>query len=159
MGADIRIVNQRSCNNEPVADIEVFSSSLKAVPVDKEYIANIIDEIPILCVAAAFAEGETVISGAKELRYKESDRIKAITMQFNKAGAAVYEMEDGLKICGDPYFMPKGGIFESYGDHRIAMSLAVMGLRAKKSFVIPGSACIDTSFPGFETVLKKSLNK
>jgi len=126
--------------------------------IEKNFIPNIIDEIPVICVAASYAEGQTIISGAGELRFKESDRIKSISGQFRKAGVNIIEKEDGLVINGKKEFNPSGGTFESFGDHRIAMSLAILGLRSENTIKILGSECIDTSFPGFKYELKKLLN-
>jgi 3-phosphoshikimate 1-carboxyvinyltransferase len=157
MGANLRILNTKTVNNEPVADIEVSTSKLKGIILDKKMIPNIIDEIPALCVAAAFAEGTTVIEGAGELRFKESDRISSISSQFVKAGIDVMEKEDGLVINGNINTPVKGGEFESFSDHRIAMALAILLLKSKDKARILGSECINTSFPGFIYELKKSL--
>jgi 3-phosphoshikimate 1-carboxyvinyltransferase len=158
MGADIKIKNTRVLNNEQIADIEVNSSRLKSVLINKEFIPNIIDEIPVLCVAAAFSEGKTLISGAKELRFKESDRISCIVAQFKKAGVSIEEWDDGITINGNPDLKINEGVYESYGDHRIAMSVAILGLRSKTRIRILGSESIDTSFPGFKYELKKAVN-
>jgi 3-phosphoshikimate 1-carboxyvinyltransferase len=156
MGARIEIENVKSINNEPVADIVSCSSRLHAVKIDRKAIPSIIDEIPALCVASAFAEGETIIEGAEELRHKESDRISSIYSGFLKAGVNIRQNPDGLVICGNPYFKTGEGIYESYGDHRIAMSLAIMGLRSSGNIKITNSACIETSFPDFVYELKKA---
>jgi len=158
MGALIDVRNRRTINNEQVADIESCTSQLKGMEIEKNFIPNIIDEIPVICVAASYAEGQTIISGAGELRFKESDRIKSISGQFRKAGVNIIEKEDGLVINGKKEFNPSGGTFESFGDHRIAMSLAILGLRSENTIKILGSECIDTSFPGFKYELKKLLN-
>lgn len=158
MGANIKITNKRIINNEPIADIESSSSMLKGLTVDRELIPNIIDEIPILCVAAAFAEGRTEILGAKELRFKESDRISSIASQFKKAGVDIEEREDGLVINGNKKLKISEGLLDSFGDHRIAMSLAILGLKSKRKIKILDSDCIETSFPSFKYELKKSLN-
>jgi len=158
MGAKIKIKNKRIINNEPVADIESESSVLSGIKIDKEFIPNIIDEIPILCVAAAFADGKTEISGAEELKFKESDRISAVVSQFKKAGVNIEQKEDGFIIYGNKKLKIAEGSFESFKDHRIAMSLAVLGLRSKGKIKIMDSGYIDTSFPSFKYELKKSLN-
>jgi 3-phosphoshikimate 1-carboxyvinyltransferase len=158
MGADIKIKNTHILNNEQLADIEVKSSTLKSVLINKEFIPNIIDEIPALCVAAAFSEGKTVISGAKELRFKESDRISCIVAQFKKAGVSIYEMDDGITINGNPDLEINEGVYESYGDHRMAMSVAILGLKSKTCIRVKGSESIDTSFPGFKNELKKAVS-
>jgi 3-phosphoshikimate 1-carboxyvinyltransferase len=158
MGADIKVKNSRVLNNEQMADLEVRSSLLKSVQIDKEFIPNIIDEIPVLCVAAAFSEGKTVISGAKELRFKESDRISCIVAEFKKAGVSIDEMDDGIIINGNPDLKINEGVYESYGDHRMAMSVAILGLKSKTHIKILGSESIDTSFPGFKYELKKAVS-
>ena len=153
----MKVYNKRVINNEPLADIEVSSSNLKAVTLNKDLIPNIIDEIPALCVAAVFADGSTVIEGAGELRLKESDRISAIAGQFKKAGVEIIEKEDGLVINGNKKNVIRGGEFESFYDHRIAMALAVLMLKSKEKARILGSESIGTSFPDFTYLLKKSV--
>jgi 3-phosphoshikimate 1-carboxyvinyltransferase len=153
MGAEINIKNSRTVCNEPVADIEASSSLLKSVEIDRDMIPNIIDEIPILSVAASAASGTTVIRGAAELRNKESDRLKAISGQFARAGVDIKELEDGLEINGKKGLRLKSCILESMGDHRIAMSLAVLAMLARKKVTILDDDCINTSFPGFYDML------
>lgn len=157
MGANIEIKNPRMLNNEQVADIESRTSNLEGINIDSNIIPNIIDEIPVLCTAAAFAHGSTIISGAGELRFKESDRIKSVSAQFKNAGVNILEKEDGFIIKGNSGLRIKGGSFECYGDHRIAMSLAVLGLRSEEHFFIDNFECVDTSFPSFKYELKKAL--
>jgi len=157
MGGNIFIKNERVFNNEPVADIEVYYSKLKAIKIGKEKMPCIIDEIPILCVAAAVAEGETIISGAEELRYKESDRIKSITGQFKKLKVDIEEKKDGMIIRGNTDFKAGEGTVESFGDHRIAMSLSILSLLSKGKVTVLDSDCINISFPSFLYNLKKVL--
>jgi len=157
MGANIEIKNKRIISNEPVADIETFSSDLISVEIEKQQIPNIIDEIPVLAVAASQANGKTIIKGAGELRNKESDRIKALCTQFKKIGVDISEQKDGFEITGNKNSDISGGTVESMGDHRIAMSLAVLSLLSKNSTTILDSDCIDTSFPGFKYILKKLM--
>ncbi len=157
MGGKIIIKNKRMLNNEPVADIETFYSKLHSIKIEKEYIPNIIDEIPILSVAAAVAEGETIIRGAGELRYKESDRINSIVSQFKKLKVNIEEKKDGMVIKGDIKFNAGEGTVESFGDHRIAMSLYILSLLSKGRVTVLDSDCIDSSFPGFKYDLKKLL--
>ncbi len=158
MGGKIIINNKRMVNNEPVADIEIYSSKLKSIEIEKEKIPVLIDEVPVLCVAAAFAEGNTIIKGAGELRYKESDRIKSIVSQFRKLNVDIEEKEDGMIIKGDSNFRTGEGIVDSFGDHRIAMSLSILALRSAGSVTVLDSDCINTSFPGFKYNLKKVLS-
>ena len=157
MGGNISVKNKRVFNNEPVADIEVFYSRLNSVKIGKEKIPCIIDEVPVLCVAAAAAEGETVISGAEELRYKESDRIQSIVSQFKKLNVAIEENKDGMKITGNTNFKAGEGTVDSFGDHRIAMSLSILSLLSTGKVTILNSDCINTSFPSFVYNLKKVL--
>jgi 3-phosphoshikimate 1-carboxyvinyltransferase len=158
MGGKIDIKNKRTVCNEPVADIEVFSSSLLPAVIDKDKIPNIIDEIPILSVAAAVASGKTVFRGAQELRNKESDRLRAVSEQFGKAGVKIKELEDGLEINGMHDLQVKGCTVDSMNDHRIAMSLAILSLLTKQKVTILNTGCIDTSFPGFKDMFKTIWN-
>jgi 3-phosphoshikimate 1-carboxyvinyltransferase len=157
MGGNIYVKNKRVFNKEPVADIEVFYSNLNPIKIVKEKIPCIIDEIPILCVAAAAAKGETVIKGAEELRFKESDRIKSIVSQFKKLNVDIEEKSDGMVIRGSTDFKAGEGIVESFRDHRIAMSLSILSLLSKGKVTILNSDCIDTSFPSFKYILKKLI--
>ena len=159
MGGKIVIKNQRIINNEPVADIEAFSSNLNSIEIGKEKIPGIIDEIPILCVAAAAARGKTVIRDAGELRFKESDRIKSIVSQFKKLGVDIKEKEDGMTINGDIDFQAGESMVESFGDHRVAMSLSILALLSKGNVTVLDSDCINTSFPGFIYNLKKIMSQ
>lgn len=157
MGGKIIVKNERFVNNEPIADIETFSSKLKSIEIKKEKIPLIIDEIPILCAAAAAAEGTTVIGGAEELRFKESDRIKSLVSQFRKLNVDIREREDGMVIKGKSDFKAGEGTVSSTGDHRIAMSLSILALLSKGTVTILDSDCINISFPGFKYNLKKIL--
>lgn len=147
MGADIRISNLVNEEFEPVADIEVRTSSLKGVLLDGDIIPRIIDEIPIIAVAAAFAEGRTEIRGAQELRFKESDRIATVCFELKKFGVDIEELSDGLVINGKQPI--HGAVCDSHGDHRIAMSSAILALMANDETVIHNTDCINTSFPEF----------
>jgi 3-phosphoshikimate 1-carboxyvinyltransferase len=153
MGAKIKIKNKRDFGAEPVADLEVRSSILRGITIAGTIIPNIIDEIPILTVAAARAQGKTVIRGAKELRVKETDRIKSMVSQLSKMGVNIKEQRDGLVIHGPAKL--KGAVVDSFGDHRTAMSLAVAALAAEGKTVIKNTACINTSFPGFVKIIRK----
>jgi 3-phosphoshikimate 1-carboxyvinyltransferase len=153
MGGKIEVTNNRIVCGEPVADLTVSPSSLKGVAIPPEIIPRLVDEIPILSVAAAFAEGKTVIRGAEELRIKETDRIKAIATELPKFGIPVKELPDGLEISGVKN--PAGAKGISYGDHRMAMSLAVLGTVATGQTTVTDTACIATSFPDFQAVFKE----
>ncbi len=152
MGAAIRIESQEE-GEEPVADIQVRTSSLDGTSVAPEEVPSTIDEFPALCVAAAFANGETRITGASELRVKETDRIHAMTVNLRAVGADVEERKDGLVIQGRE--MLSGGTCRSFGDHRVAMAMAVAGLRCERETTIEDTACIRTSFPGFRETLER----
>jgi len=153
MGGSIELQNNRVVCGEPVADIFVRSSRLKGITINGPIIPRAIDEIPVLAIAAACAEGETVIRDAKELRVKESDRIATMTCELQKCGVKVQELEDGMIITGTDHLA--GASCQSHGDHRIAMSLAVAGLVAHSPMTIEDCGCINTSFPEFMTKLKE----
>jgi 3-phosphoshikimate 1-carboxyvinyltransferase len=151
MGASIELANERFEAGERVADIHVVGGPLQGVDVGAELVARTIDEYPILAVAAAVAEGVTTFSGVEELRYKESDRIKAMTDGLRVLGVAVKERLDGMTIEGRKRF--HGGAVKSYGDHRIAMSFAIAGLSSDHGIDIDDAACVDISFPAFFDLL------
>jgi 3-phosphoshikimate 1-carboxyvinyltransferase len=153
MGADIQLLNRREEAGEAVADIRVKSAPLRGVTIGSDLIPQTIDEFPILCVAAAVAEGETVISGAEELRVKESDRIATMATELRRMGARIAEQPDGMLIHGIGRPGENGRLTgtrsQSHGDHRVAMSVAMAGLTCADETVIDDVECIDTSFPGF----------
>ena len=122
-------------------------------------IPNIIDEIPVISVAAAFAEGLTEISGAEELRFKECDRIKAITDSLSKAGVDIKAKKDGLLIKGNKSLKLKPCIINSYDDHRIAMSSMVLSLKSKEKIKILKNSCINTSFTDFVNILFDAVTR
>ena len=154
MGADIEVHNTREVSGEPVADIHCSGGGeLKAVTLTKKDIPSLIDEFPILCVAATQANGITSIRGAEELRVKESDRIKSMVTELRKMGAEIEEFEDGLSIRGKIGLT--GGNIESYGDHRIAMAMAIAGLIAEGTTVIQGISSVNISFPGFFDIVRR----
>lgn len=158
MGADIQVLGLREAAGEPVGDLRVKSAALKGVMIGHDLIPKTIDEFPALCVAAAVADGDTVISGADELRIKESDRITTMSRELKSMGALIEERPDGMIIHGLGRGGENGrlkavGKAESHGDHRVAMSLAIGGLTAEKSTTIADTGCVDTSFPNFEKTL------
>lgn len=154
MGAAIEISNTHDVSGEPVGDIYCAGkSALKAVSITGEVVPSLIDEFPILCVAAAMAEGTTTIKGAEELRVKESDRIKTITTELRKMGVEIEEYPDGLSITGVESL--SGAEVESHGDHRIAMAMTIAALTAKGRTVINGASAVDISFPGFFDIIRK----
>jgi 3-phosphoshikimate 1-carboxyvinyltransferase len=154
MGADIALENPREQAGESVADIRVRYQGLRAVQIAGDMIPRAIDEIPVLSVAASYAQGTTIIKDAAELRVKESDRIATMAAELRKMGVVVRERPDGMEITGRDAL--DGAACESHGDHRIAMSMAVAGLAARGDTVIRDTAWIDTSFPGFERLLKQT---
>jgi 3-phosphoshikimate 1-carboxyvinyltransferase len=151
MGAEIELVGVRIETGEPVADLKVTGGRLSGVEIGSELAARTIDEYPILAVAAALADGVTAINGVKELRFKESDRISAMTEGLHKLGVDVEEREDGMTIHGRETL--QGNKVRSFGDHRIAMSLAIAGLRADGGVEIDDAQCVDISFPAFFDLL------
>lgn len=153
MGADITLENQREVAGEPVADLRVRHSALKACEISGDVIPRLIDEIPILAVAAAFAEGTTIVKDAEELRVKESDRITVMATQLNQMGASVRELPDGMEITGGTPL--KGAEVDSYTDHRIAMSLAIAALNAAGTTTIHRAEAAAISYPDFTPTLQR----
>ncbi len=153
MGAKIDIENIREVSGEPVADLHCKGTSgLKPANVTGKSIPSLIDEFPILCIAASLADGTTTIRGAEELRVKESDRIKSMASELRKMGVEIEEFPDGLNIRGSGGL--KGAVLESHGDHRIAMSMSVAALLAEGESTINGASAVDISFPGFFDIIR-----
>jgi cyclohexadieny/prephenate dehydrogenase / 3-phosphoshikimate 1-carboxyvinyltransferase len=146
MGADIEMLDQRSSGGEPVADLLVRSARLRGIEIPRDQVPLAIDEFPVLLVAAACAEGATVLRGAEELRVKESDRIDAMARGFERLGVRHETFPDGIRIEGGAI---GAGSIDSRGDHRIAMAFAVASLRAEGPIEIHDCANVATSFPGF----------
>ena len=155
MEADISRENERVVAGEPVADLRVKHSQLKACEISGDLIPRLIDEIPILAVAAAFAEGTTVIKDAAELRVKESDRLAVMATELGKMGAKITELEDGLEITGGNPL--RGAEVDSFTDHRIAMSLAIAALNATSATTINRAEAASISYPNFVTTLETVL--
>jgi 3-phosphoshikimate 1-carboxyvinyltransferase len=151
MGADVTILNKSEVSGEPVGDLRVRSAPLQGITIGPELIPKTIDELPILCVAAALAQGETHITGAQELRVKETDRIRAMATELSRLQIEVEEKQDGLLIKGSSSL--SGASCQSYGDHRVVMSLAICGLVADSPVTIDDVDCVETSFPGFQDKL------
>ena len=149
MGANIEFKNQRLESGEPCADLVVKKSKLRGVELSGTIIPNIIDEIPIISIAAAFADGETVIRDASELRVKESDRLMAVSEGFTSLGIMHKNFEDGMIIQGDPsrILIGQSISIESFGDHRIAMSFLIAGLKCSQPITVKDCKNIFTSFP------------
>jgi 3-phosphoshikimate 1-carboxyvinyltransferase len=148
MGARVERSAAREVGGEPRADLLVSAAALRGTTITPDEVPGLIDEVPALCVAAALADGETVLSGAGELRVKESDRLAALE-QLTLVGADVRSTADGLVIRGSGGRPLAGGRIRSGGDHRIAMAFAIAGLVAGQGVVIDEPACAAVSFPGF----------
>ena len=159
MGADIQLNNARGEGGEPVADIVVKSCGLEGIKISGDIIPNVIDELPVLVVAACFAHGPTVIRDAAELRMKGTDRITAMVQELRNMGAVIQELPDGIVVEGSASL--KGTTCQSYGDHRVAMALAIAGLLAEGQTVIEGAECVSISYPEFwehlETMTKRDV--
>ena len=153
MGADIELQNVREQSGEPVADIRVKSSELKGIDIPEELVPIAIDEFPVILVAAACANGTTRLTGAAELRVKESDRIQAMLDGFIATGIKAEGTDDGMIVEGGQF---QGGVVDSHGDHRIAMSFAVAGMVAKEPIRINDCDNVATSFPGFVELAQKA---
>jgi len=153
MGGSLELLDQREVSGEPVADLLIRSSRLKGIEIAGEVVTRAIDEFPVICVAAALAEGRTVVREARELRVKETDRIAAMATNLRAVGVTVTETEDGMEIEGAERIA--GGSVESFGDHRIAMSMLVAGLAATGEISVNDTECIGTSFPTFFPLLER----
>jgi len=154
MGADISINNLDEQAGEPIGDIHVRTSQLKGIEIGGETVVRMIDEFPILMVAALRAEGETLVRDAGELRVKETDRIAVMAGELRKLGAEIEEREDGFRIIGPQNLT--GAQVDGHDDHRIAMSLTVAGLIAAEGALVTDAACAGDSFPGFAETLINS---
>ncbi|MGA7980805.1 MAG: 3-phosphoshikimate 1-carboxyvinyltransferase [Chromatiaceae bacterium] len=146
MGADIVLTNKREVGGEPVADLRVRAAPLNGIRIPNDQVPLAIDEFPAIFVAAACAQGETLLTGAEELRVKESDRIQVMAEGLAALGVEVKTLPDGINIRGGTF---GGGTVHARGDHRIAMSFAVAGLRARSTIEVWDCANVNTSFPGF----------
>lgn len=153
MGADIQYLNERTDSGEPTADLLVSSSSLTGTTIEGEIIPTLIDELPMLAVMAAFAQGETIIRNAEELKVKESDRIAVMVENLSAMGADITGTPDGMIIRGGPTLT--GTNIHTYKDHRIAMSFAVAALAAEGITCIEDADCVNISYPGFYEDLQK----
>ncbi|MCP4127567.1 MAG: 3-phosphoshikimate 1-carboxyvinyltransferase [Gammaproteobacteria bacterium] len=153
MGANIEISNRRDVGGEPVADLRVRSATLKGIRIPEDQVPLAIDEFPAIFIAAACAQGETILTGAEELRVKESDRIQVMADGLVTLGIDAQATEDGIRIQGGQI---DGGEVDSHGDHRIAMSFAMAALRANGVIRIHDCRNVDTSFPGFVSLASAS---
>jgi 3-phosphoshikimate 1-carboxyvinyltransferase len=153
MGADITIENQRTEGSEPVGDVMVRSSNLLGTTIGGALIPRLIDELPVLAVAAACADGDTLISDAQELRAKETDRIATVAAGLDAMGVPVEPTIDGMGISGGRGL--RGAVLGSHGDHRLAMSWAVAALAASGGTTVDGAEAVDVSYPGFWETLER----
>jgi 3-phosphoshikimate 1-carboxyvinyltransferase len=147
MGADIRLEEERTWGAEPAADLVVRSSDLHSTVVDGGLIPRLIDELPLVALAACFAKGETLIRDAAELRVKESDRISTTAGNLRRLGAEIEENDDGMRIAG-VHRLHRAGV-SSYGDHRLAIMLGVAGALAEGETVVRNSSAVGVSYPRF----------
>jgi 3-phosphoshikimate 1-carboxyvinyltransferase len=153
MGANIAVFNRRTESGEPVADLEVRSAPLTATQVDAGEVPRMIDELPLVALAAALARGETVVRGAGELRVKETDRIETVTTSLKALGVRIAASDDGFRVRGVPS-RPRGGGMDSFGDHRLAMLGAIAGLVSREGVRLEDAEAVAISFPGFFDVLE-----
>lgn len=153
MGARIEVTNQRTEGGEPVGDVTVRSSQLCGTIIEGALIPRLIDELPVLALAAACAQGETIIRDAQELRVKETDRIATVAAGLSALGAAVEPTEDGMIIAGGGDL--RGATLDSHGDHRLAMTWAIAGLVAAGETVLHGAEAVEVSYPEFWHVLER----
>jgi 3-phosphoshikimate 1-carboxyvinyltransferase len=159
MGAKIKVTNLRKKNNEPVGDIVASSSRLKGGVIRGALIPKLIDEIPVIAVAAAQARGRTVIRDAKELRVKETDRIATVAANLRRLGIRVEEKEDGMIIHGNAGAPFRYADIDSFGDHRIAMAFSVAALASENGMLIKDVECVNTSFPEFFNIINSLKRK
>jgi 3-phosphoshikimate 1-carboxyvinyltransferase len=148
MGARVAVYNRRSLGGEPAGDVEVRASELVGATVSAEQVPALVDELPLLALAACHARGETVVRGASELRVKESDRIEALVEELRRLGGHVRATRDGFRVRGVPARL-RGGVLDARGDHRLAMVGAVAGLSSREGVELRGAEAVETSFPGF----------
>ncbi|HRL14647.1 MAG TPA: hypothetical protein PKX07_22375, partial [Aggregatilineales bacterium] len=151
MGGDITVTETGLEGGEPVGEIRVRHSALKALMVDGDVVVRMIDEFPAFMVAALSAEGETVVRDAQELRVKETDRIAVMTAELARLGAQITETPDGFRLTGPQTL--RGAVVDGHDDHRIAMSLTVAGLVAEGATIVTDARCTADSFPGFAATL------
>jgi 3-phosphoshikimate 1-carboxyvinyltransferase len=154
MGANITVTETGTEAGEPVGDVHIMTSQLTGVEIGGEVVVRMIDEFPVLMVAALCATGETVVRDAEELRVKETDRIAVMAQELRKLGADIEEREDGFKIVGKQVL--SGAMVDGHDDHRIAMSMTIAGLVSGGETVVTDAGCAGDSFPGFAELLMDS---
>ena len=152
MGAKISIYNRRPIGGEPAGDVEMRASDLVGTTIEAMDIPGLVDELPLLAVAACHARGDSVVRGASELRVKESDRLEAVVEELRRVGGHVRATPDGFRVRGVPARL-RGGVMHSRGDHRLAMLGAVVGVASREGVDLRGAEAVDASFPGFFDVL------
>lgn len=155
MGANLNIFNVQVVNGEPMGDVFVSTSELRGIEIGGDLIPRLIDEIPVIAVAAVFAKGKTIIKNAEELKIKETDRIKAVVTELKKIGAKIEETVDGMIIYGTGKLL--GGKVESYNDHRMAMALTIAGLASEEGISIGNPECAGISFPNFFDIIDRMI--
>lgn len=151
MGAEVRLLNERESNGEPVADVEVSHAELQGISITPDDVPGMIDELPLLAVVATQATGTTEVRGATELRVKETDRIATTAAELSHLGACIEPLPDGFRVEGPTTL--RGAHVSSHDDHRLAMSLSIAGLGAEGITIVEDTECVDDSFPGFEAAL------
>ncbi|HEU0247469.1 MAG TPA: 3-phosphoshikimate 1-carboxyvinyltransferase [Gaiellaceae bacterium] len=154
MGARISVYNRRPLGGEPAGDVEMRASELVGATVSRDEVPSLIDELPLLALAACHARGHTVVRGAGELRVKETDRIAGVVEELRRIGAHIRATRDGFRIKGVPARL-RGGVVESRGDHRLAMLGAIAGVSSREGVELRGADAVDVSFPGFFEVLEQ----
>ena len=149
MRANIDVINIRQFGNEEVADLLIKSSDLLPTKIMEDIVPNLIDELPLFFLIASLIEGESEFFGLSELKHKESDRLSIMINNLKELDVEVHFNEDSLKIVGKNDRIFPDGVFDSHGDHRIAMTMLVAGLRSPKGVIVKNIDCINTSFPEF----------
>ena len=152
MGARVAIYNRRPIGGEPAGDVELRTSDLVGASIDAREVPTLVDELPLLAVAACHARGETIVRGAAELRVKESDRLDAIAEELRRIGGHVRATRDGFRVRGVPARL-RGGVVDTRGDHRLALLGAVAGVASREGVELRGAEAVEASFPGFFEVL------
>ena len=154
MGVRLTVFNRQRLGVEPAGDLEVRHAQLVATSVAAGEVPRLVDELPLVALAAAGARGETVVSGAEELRTKETDRIETVTEALHGLGVRITATQDGFRVRGVPT-RPKGGPVDSHGDHRIAMLGAIAGTVSREGVALEGDEAASLSFPGFYDLLDR----
>ena len=152
MGARVAIFNRRTVGGEAVADLEVRATPLVATTVERGEVPRLVDELPLVALLGSFAHGTTRVTGAEELRAKETDRIQTVTESLRSIGVRIRALPDGFEVRGVPA-RPRGGTVDAAGAHRIAMLAAIAGVASREGVRIVGPECAAISFPGFYDLL------